>query len=86
MPKIRAEKKTRQHTAVSQQGITFNKDFGQHILKNPMIVQGIVEKVRARSSAQGILCHRPLVYAHYAEDDSDCPPVAGCAALYRHGA
>jgi 18S rRNA (adenine1779-N6/adenine1780-N6)-dimethyltransferase len=46
MPKIRAEKKTRTHTAVAQQGITFNKDFGQHILKNPMIVQGIVEKVR----------------------------------------
>jgi hypothetical protein len=23
-------------------GIVFNKDFGQHILKNPLVVQGIV--------------------------------------------
>lgn len=25
-------------------GIMFKKDFGQHILKNPLIVQGMVEK------------------------------------------
>ncbi|KNC71314.1 hypothetical protein SARC_16147, partial [Sphaeroforma arctica JP610] len=44
MPKVRGDKKTRTHGAVAQQGITFNKDFGQHILKNPLIVQGIVDK------------------------------------------
>lgn len=25
-------------------GIQFNKDFGQHILKNPLIIQSIVDK------------------------------------------
>lgn len=25
-------------------GIMFKKDFGQHILKNPLIVQGMVDK------------------------------------------
>jgi len=28
-----------------RQDISFNKDFGQHILKNPLVVKGIVEKV-----------------------------------------
>ena len=28
------------------QGILFDKGFGQHILKNPLVVQAIVEKVR----------------------------------------
>ena len=27
----------------------FNKDFGQHILKNPLVVQGIIEKASLRS-------------------------------------
>jgi 18S rRNA (adenine1779-N6/adenine1780-N6)-dimethyltransferase len=26
----------------------FNKELGQHILKNPLVVQGIVEKVKKR--------------------------------------
>lgn len=26
-------------------GINFNKDFGQHILKNPLVVNSMVEKV-----------------------------------------
>jgi hypothetical protein len=26
-------------------GINFNKDFGQHILKNPLIITSMVEKV-----------------------------------------
>jgi 16S rRNA A1518/A1519 N6-dimethyltransferase RsmA/KsgA/DIM1 with predicted DNA glycosylase/AP lyase activity len=25
--------------------LVFKKEFGQHILKNPLVVQGIVEKV-----------------------------------------
>lgn len=25
-------------------GIKFKKDFGQHILKNPLIIQGMIEK------------------------------------------
>ncbi|KAI5693391.1 hypothetical protein M8J75_015102 [Diaphorina citri] len=43
MPKIK-EKKTRVHDKVAMQGIQFNKDFGQHILKNPLIIQSIVDK------------------------------------------
>ncbi|BET03210.1 unnamed protein product [Nesidiocoris tenuis] len=44
MPKIKSEKKTRVHGEVVKQGILFNKDFGQHILKNPLIITGMVEK------------------------------------------
>jgi len=31
-------------------GPTLNKDFGQHILKNPLVVTGIVQKAELRSS------------------------------------
>ena len=34
--------------SMAEQGITFNKDFGQHILKNPMIVTAICEKAGLR--------------------------------------
>lgn len=48
MPKERPVKKSRQHQAVQKQGINFNKDFGQHILKNPLIVTSMVEKAALR--------------------------------------
>ncbi|XP_015177209.1 PREDICTED: probable dimethyladenosine transferase [Polistes dominula] len=48
MPKIRTEKKSRVHKEVTRQGIQFNKDFGQHILKNPLIIQNMVEKAAIR--------------------------------------
>ncbi|KAK3595259.1 hypothetical protein CHS0354_010867 [Potamilus streckersoni] len=48
MPKIKAEKKYRQHQEVQKQGITFNRDFGQHILKNPLVVNSMVEKASLR--------------------------------------
>ncbi|KAK2584831.1 hypothetical protein KPH14_007143 [Odynerus spinipes] len=48
MPKIRAEKTFRMHKEVARQGIQFNKDFGQHILKNPLIIQNMVEKAAIR--------------------------------------
>lgn len=48
MPKVRAEKKSRIHTEVAKQGIVFNKDFGQHILKNPLIVTSMLEKAALR--------------------------------------
>lgn len=50
MSKIRVEKKTRKHAESTQgprQQIVFNKDFGQHILKNPLVVNAIVDKVRS---------------------------------------
>ena len=32
--------------SVQKQGITFNKDLGQHILKNPLVITSMIEKVR----------------------------------------
>uniref|UniRef100_A0A224XGI6 rRNA adenine N(6)-methyltransferase n=1 Tax=Panstrongylus lignarius TaxID=156445 RepID=A0A224XGI6_9HEMI len=43
MPKEKL-KKSRTHNEVYKQGILFNKTSGQHILKNPMIITGMVEK------------------------------------------
>lgn len=48
MPKIKSEKKSRVHNEVAKQGIMFNKNFGQHILKNPMIITSMVEKSALR--------------------------------------
>ncbi|CAH0385466.1 unnamed protein product [Bemisia tabaci] len=48
MPKIKSEKKSRQHAAVVRQGILFNKEFGQHILKNPLVIQGMIDKTALR--------------------------------------
>lgn len=31
-------------------GILFNKDFGQHILKNPMIITSMLEKAALRTT------------------------------------
>nr|CAD7194157.1 unnamed protein product [Timema douglasi] len=47
MPKVKTEKK-RQQLGVAKQGILFNKNFGQHILKNPLIIQGMVDKSALR--------------------------------------
>uniref|UniRef100_A0A8C1NH74 rRNA adenine N(6)-methyltransferase n=2 Tax=Cyprinus carpio TaxID=7962 RepID=A0A8C1NH74_CYPCA len=49
MPKVKAEKKSRQHQEVKSQGIMFNTGIGQHILKNPLVVNGIIEKVESNS-------------------------------------
>ncbi|XP_043967913.1 probable dimethyladenosine transferase [Gambusia affinis] len=48
MPKVKAEKKSRQHQDVKSQGIMFNTGIGQHILKNPLIVNAIIEKAALR--------------------------------------
>ncbi|KAM3939149.1 dimethyladenosine transferase [Leptodactylus fuscus] len=48
MPKVRAEKKSRQHQEIRSQGVMFNTGIGQHILKNPLIVNGIIEKAAIR--------------------------------------
>uniref|UniRef100_A0AAG5CT23 rRNA adenine N(6)-methyltransferase n=1 Tax=Anopheles atroparvus TaxID=41427 RepID=A0AAG5CT23_ANOAO len=48
MPKVRAEKKSRVHNEVAKQGIVFNKDFGQHILKNPLVITSMLEKAALR--------------------------------------
>ncbi|XP_012278856.1 probable dimethyladenosine transferase isoform X1 [Orussus abietinus] len=48
MPKIRAAKLSRVHNNIEKQGILFNTNIGQHILKNPLIIQKIVEKAAIR--------------------------------------
>ncbi|TGZ56886.1 rRNA adenine N(6)-methyltransferase [Temnothorax longispinosus] len=48
MPKVRTQITSRVHTEVARQGILFNKDKGQHILKNPLIIQSMVEKAALR--------------------------------------
>ncbi|ALC46206.1 CG11837 [Drosophila busckii] len=48
MPKVKTEKKTRIHNEVQKQGIVFNKDFGQHILKNPLVITTMLEKAALR--------------------------------------
>lgn len=47
MPKVRSEKKSRVHNEVSQH-IIFNKNFGQHILTNPLVIASIIEKAAIR--------------------------------------
>ncbi|XP_060927481.1 probable dimethyladenosine transferase [Limanda limanda] len=48
MPKVKREKKSRQHQEVKNQGIMFNTGIGQHILKNPLVVNSIIEKAALR--------------------------------------
>ncbi|CAB0036448.1 unnamed protein product [Trichogramma brassicae] len=50
MPKVLREKSTTQHREVFRQGIVFNKKFGQHILKNPLIIQSIIDKAAVKST------------------------------------
>lgn len=57
MPKEKSSKKSRMHgktstesAAGNRQGMMFNTTLGQHILKNPMIVQSLVEKSALRST------------------------------------
>lgn len=44
MPKERVSKKSRTHQQVRAEGIQFRTDLGQHILKNPLIVNAIIDK------------------------------------------
>ncbi|KOX79550.1 putative dimethyladenosine transferase [Melipona quadrifasciata] len=48
MPKVRTQKTTRVHKEVQKQGILFNTNIGQHILKNPLVIQSMVEKAAVR--------------------------------------
>lgn len=50
MPKVRVEKQSRIHKEVAKQGILFNTDIGQHILKNPLVIQSMVEKAAVRAT------------------------------------
>lgn len=50
MPKVKQEKTSRPHKEIQKQGIQFNKSLGQHVLKNPLVVQSIVDKAALRST------------------------------------
>lgn len=53
MPKVsrnveRKKEAPRVKNGVQKQGIVFNKDFGQHILKNPLVITSMIEKSAVR--------------------------------------
>ncbi|XP_012227742.1 probable dimethyladenosine transferase [Linepithema humile] len=50
MPKVRTQVTSRIHKEVARQGILFQKDKGQHILKNPLVIQSMVEKAALKPS------------------------------------
>ena len=61
MGKVKAMKKSRQRPGTNdgatnggvtknRQAMVFNTGLGQHILKNPLVVQGLVEKAALRST------------------------------------
>lgn len=55
MPKVQPKKFAHSQAPTAQAagrafGPLFNKDLGQHILKNPLVAQGIVDKANLRSS------------------------------------
>lgn len=69
MPKIRKEKsysKDRKQGAGESQGLVFNKDFGQHILKNPLVIVSMIEKsaIRPTDVVLGMLSFI-LIYCSY---------------------
>lgn len=50
MPKVHTKKKPNIQKTIAKQGITFNKSFGQHILKNPLIITSMIDKSALRST------------------------------------
>lgn len=50
MPKEKSVKKSRIHQDIQKQGIVFNKDFGQHILKNPLVITSMIDKSALRNT------------------------------------
>ncbi|XP_062899058.1 probable dimethyladenosine transferase isoform X1 [Mobula hypostoma] len=48
MPKVKREKRSRGHRETAAPGIVFNTGIGQHILKNPLIVNSIIDKTAIR--------------------------------------
>ncbi|XP_072920610.1 dimethyladenosine transferase [Hemitrygon akajei] len=48
MPKVKREKKSRGLRETAAAGIVFNTGIGQHILKNPLIVNSIIDKTAIR--------------------------------------
>ena len=48
MPRIKSNKRARggdDGAEKQRQGLQFNKTFGQHILKNPLVITSMVDKV-----------------------------------------
>ncbi len=68
MPKAKSEKKFRHHTdtkksahkasssgaANAKEGLRFNKDFGQHILKNPLVITSMIDKAALNATDTAI--------------------------------
>jgi hypothetical protein len=41
MPK-NTHREEKKNNSLKNQGIKFNKEFGQHILKNPLVIKGLI--------------------------------------------
>lgn len=57
MPKLTAKQSKKQAASAADArslGPIFNKDLGQHILKNPLVAQGIVDKVKRQKREIGM--------------------------------
>ena len=66
MPKLTVRQNKKQNENKPDQrafGPLFNKDLGQHILKNPLVAQGIVDKVRSKKIDRSIYTYNSLIYA-----------------------
>ena len=50
MPKVKSAKKSRVHDERVKHGINFNTTVGQHILKNPLVVNGMMDKAALRAT------------------------------------
>lgn len=48
MPKVRKPKRNREHRQTETQGMLFNTGLGQHVLKNPLVVQSMVDRASLR--------------------------------------
>ncbi|XP_074596588.1 putative dimethyladenosine transferase [Brevipalpus obovatus] len=48
MPKVKRQTGKQRNDPLQKQSIQFNKDLGQHILKNPLVIDSIVEKAALR--------------------------------------
>ncbi|KAK6617297.1 hypothetical protein RUM44_005628 [Polyplax serrata] len=50
MGKIKKPKPIKEAKGVTKQGLLFKKSAGQHILKNPLIIQSMVDKAALRAT------------------------------------
>jgi hypothetical protein len=73
MAKIKKDQRGKKKESGSKnvQSMQFNRSLGQHILKNPLVVQALVEKVRAAAVNDNLVS--PLLPPVGAAEHRHCP-------------